>query len=260
MHKDQVEGAVKQAKVAIKDAVGGLTGNTRLQPQFTWAYELNYTLKNMNFSLSYSRTDNTMTTLIGKFADVFPNIPVGNNVTVQVPVNLTATDYYGLSISAPFQVKKWWNTINNVSAYYSYYYGNLGGSHLQQGAPTADIRSNNTFTLGKGWTAELNGTYISPSLDGYMRSRSQWGLSAGAQKLVLKQKGTVRFYISDIFWTNLPRATITYEGRYVEHWHAYRETRVANLSFTYRFGSTKVPQARRRATASEEERRRAGGN
>ena len=33
MHKDQVEGAGKQVKGAMKDAVGGLTGNNRLQAE-----------------------------------------------------------------------------------------------------------------------------------------------------------------------------------------------------------------------------------
>jgi hypothetical protein len=235
------------------------TGNPGLQPQFTWSYELNYTLRNINLSLSYSRTDNPMTTFIGKFSDVFPNIPVGNNVTVQVPVNLIATDYYGLTLSAPFQVTRWWNTVNNITAYYNYFTGSLGGSALQQGAPSADIRTNNTFTLKKGWAAEMNANYSTPGRSGYMYSRSQWGLALGVQKDVLQKKGNIRFYMTDIFWTNLPRATITYEGRYVEYWHAYRESRVANLSFTYRFGSNKVPQAKRRATASEEERRRIGG-
>jgi iron complex outermembrane recepter protein len=46
----------------------------------------------------------------------------------------------------------------------------------------------------------------------------------------------------------------------VENWQAYRESRVANLTFTYRFGNNKVQQARRRTSASEEEIRRAGGN
>jgi hypothetical protein len=66
----------------------------------------------------------------------------------------------------------------------------------------------------------------------------------------------VRLNITDMFWTNLPRGTITYNN-YIEYWKAYRETRVANLSFTYRFGNNKVQQARKRATASEEERQRA---
>ncbi|WP_375450568.1 CsbD family protein [uncultured Devosia sp.] len=33
MHKDEVDGAGKQAKGAIKDAVGGLTGNEKLQAE-----------------------------------------------------------------------------------------------------------------------------------------------------------------------------------------------------------------------------------
>ena len=33
MHKDEVAGVGKQAKGAVKDAVGGLTGNERLQAE-----------------------------------------------------------------------------------------------------------------------------------------------------------------------------------------------------------------------------------
>jgi hypothetical protein len=85
----------------------------------------------------------------------------------------------------------------------------------------------------------------------------QWALAAGIQKTVLKSKGTLRFNVTDIFWTNLPKAVITYDN-YVEKWHAVRETRVASVTFTYRFGNSKVQAARRRATGSEEERQRAG--
>jgi iron complex outermembrane recepter protein len=102
----------------------------------------------------------------------------------------------------------------------------------------------------------LFGNYNSGGQYGFMAMRPQWGVGAGVQKALWKGKGQVRFNITDIFWTNLPRATITYNN-YIEIWRAYRETRVANLSFTYRFGSNKVAQARRRTTASEEERQRA---
>jgi hypothetical protein len=88
----------------------------------------------------------------------------------------------------------------------------------------------------------------------------QWSLSAGVQKTILAGKGQLRLNVSDIFWTNLPKATVEYPGSYVENWHAKRDSRVANLSFTYRFGNNKVQAARRRTTGSEEERQRAGGN
>ncbi|HVF97404.1 MAG TPA: outer membrane beta-barrel family protein, partial [Flavisolibacter sp.] len=233
------------------------TGAPGLLPETTWSYEMNYTLKALNFTLGYSHTTNVQNIVIARFKDVFPNIPSDDNVTVQIPVNLTSSDYFGLTISAPVRISKWWNMVNNGNVYYNHFNGNLGGTSLNNGAPAADVRTNNSFTFKKGWGAELNASFNSGGRYGYMVSKPQWGLSTGVQKIVLDGKGTVRFNVSDIFWTNRPRATITYENKYIENWHAYRESRVANLSFTYRFGSSKVQAARKRATASEEERQRA---
>jgi len=175
-------------------------------------------------------------------------------------VNLSSSDYFGLTATAPVKINRWWNMINNFNLYYNKFNGNLGGVTLNEGAPSANIRTNNTFTFKKGWGAEFNANVNGGGQYGYAKTKTQWGVAIGAQKAVLKGKGTLRANITDIFWTNLPKATVTYEGRYVEHWHAYRETRVANISFNYRFGNNKVQQARKRTTASEEERQRAGGN
>jgi iron complex outermembrane recepter protein len=233
------------------------TGSPGLLPQFTWSYEASYTYKNLNFALSYSHTTNDQNIAIARFKDVFPNIPSDDNVTVQIPVNLKSSDYYGLTVSAPVKINKWWNMINNGNFYYQQYNGQLGATVLNNGKPAFDVTSNNSFTLKKGWTTELNGTYNSGGQYGFMVAKPQWGISAGAQKMILKNKGTLKFNITDIFWTNLPEGDITYVN-YKEHWHAYRETRVATLSFTYRFGKTTVQGARRRTTGSEDERRRAG--
>ena len=233
------------------------TGRPGLLPQLTWSYEMSYTVKNLSFTLGYSHTTNNQDIAIAKFKDVFPNIPSEENVTVQVPINLESSDYYGLTISAPVRVTKWWNMINNGNIYYNHFNGNLGGTTLNNGKPAVDIRTNNTFTFKKGWAAELNANFNSGGRSGFMEFDPQWGIAAGAQKTILKGKGTVRFNITDIFWTNLPKAVVTYNN-YIEKWHAYRETRVANLAFSYRFGNNKVQAARRRTTASEEERQRAG--
>lgn len=234
------------------------TGQPGLLPQLTWSYELSYTLKNLNFTLGYSHTKDNQNIAIARFRDVFPNIPSDDNVTVQIPINLESSDYFGLTVSAPIRLTKWWNMINNGNVFYNHFNGNLAGTTLDNGKPAFNATSNNSFTFKKGWGAELNGNFYSGGQYGFMVSKPQWGLSAGVQKSVMKNKGTVRLNTTDIFWTNLPRATITYPGVYIEKWHAYRESRVTTLSFTYRFGNNKVQAARRRTTGSEEERQRAG--
>jgi len=246
------------------DATIYSTGDPNLRPQMTWSYEGSYTVKNMNFTLGYSRTESPMSSVLSKILDVIPDFVIqpeqDSNITVQIPVNLTSSDYFGFTATLPVRISKWWNMLNNVNVYYNHYNGNLGGSELNNGAPAANIRTNNTFTFKNGWSAELNANLNTGGRYGYMMLDPQWGLALGAQKNIMGGKGTVRFNVTDIFWTNRPKATVSYEGSYVENWHAYRESRVANLSFLYRFGNNKVQQARRRNTGSEEERQRAGGN
>lgn len=150
--------------------------------------------------------------------------------------------------------------VNNLNIFYNHFNGSLARTPISNGSPAANFKTSNTFTFKKGWSAEFGANVYSGGRSGYMVSKAQWGINLGAQKNFMQGKGTVRLSVSDIFWTNLPKATVSYEGRYVENWHAFRESRVANLSFVYRFGNNKVQAARKKAMASEEEIRRAGGN
>lgn len=233
------------------------TGNPVLLPQFTWNYELGYTRKSINLTLAYSRTIQNHSVILSRFKDVFPQLPVEDNVTVQVPVNLTSSDYYAATLATPVNIKSWWNMINNFTLFYNHFNGNLSGTVLNNGKETLMGSTNNNFTFKKGWAAELSFSFNTGVQYGYLTFEPQWTLGAGVQKKLFKDKGTLRLNITDIFWTNLPKATIRFNN-YIENWHAFRETRVANLNFTYRFGNNKVAQARRRTTASEEERQRAG--
>jgi iron complex outermembrane recepter protein len=246
------------------DATTYATGKPELLPQLTWSYELSYTLKSMSFTLGYSHTKDPQTIAIIPILEAIPNFKIAagadSNITTQIPLNLISSDYIGLTATAPIKISKWWNMVNNLNIFYNHFNGELARTPISNGSPAANIRTNNSFTFKKGWGAELNANYSSGGRQGYMYSKPQWGLAIGGQKMVMQGKGTIRLSISDIFWTNLPRATVTYEGKYVENWHAYRESRVANLSFTYRFGNNKVQAARRKTMASEEEIRRAGGN
>ncbi|HLG40324.1 MAG TPA: outer membrane beta-barrel protein, partial [Chitinophagaceae bacterium] len=155
------------------------TGRPGLLPQFTWSYELSYTVKNLSLTFGYSHSTNSQNIAIAKFKDVFPNIPSEDNVTVQIPINLSSSDYYGLTIAAPIRISKWWNMINNANMYYQKFNGSLGMTQLNKGKPAADIRTNNSFAFKKGWTAELNASLSSGGQYGFMVTDPQWALSTG---------------------------------------------------------------------------------
>ena len=58
----------------------------------------------------------------------------------------------------------------------------------------------NSFKLGKGFTAELSGFYNSPSIwQGFFRSKAIYSIDAGIQKTVFKGKGTLKVAVGDVF-------------------------------------------------------------
>jgi hypothetical protein len=142
----------------------------------------------VSVSFNYSHTVNNQNITLARFREVFPNVPSPDNVTVQIPINLSSSDYLGLSISAPVKINKWWNMINNGNMYYEKFNGNFGGTVLSNGRPAMDIRTNNTFTLKNGWTAELNAAVNTGGQYGFMVLDPQWSLSAGVQKRSYKTK------------------------------------------------------------------------
>ena len=227
-------------------------GNPFLNPQFTWAAEWSNTFwQKLNITLAASRTTDNITQVIA---------PVGglDRVTVQTDSNLATVQYLSLALSYNFNIAPWWNTINNLNTYNGQYSGNLANTTLSDGNLVAHFFTTHNFTLGKGWSAELNFNYKTREVYGFMDLNPMWGLGAGIQKNLFDRRATLKHAVTDIFWQNLPSATIRFTD-YVETFEVFRETRVATLSFNYRFGSQTVQQARRRQGGAEEEKRRAGG-
>ena len=95
-------------------------------------------------------------------------------------------------------------------------------------------------------------------MEGMMVGRPMGQVSVGVQKQVLNKRGTIRFNVRDIFWQQQFRGTVRYQNLDVVI-RQRNESRVANLSFTYRFGNSKVQAARQRQTGLEDEKNRVKG-
>lgn len=222
-----------------------------LKPASSYNFELSHTYnQRLITSLSYSETKNVITEVIQ---------PSDNedSVTVQTNKNLDKMRFIGLSGSYSFTITKWWTNITNFNAYYAHYEGFLANTTINNGAPTYNIYTNNTFLLPKEFSAELSGWYQARQVYGFMDLRPMWMLNLGLQKTFWQKRATVRLNAQDIFWKGYPRATSTYTG-YEETFVAQRDTRQFTISLSYRFGQRTVPTMRRRTGGAEDEKNRAG--
>lgn len=229
-------------------------GYPYLRPALTYSVELSHTfMKRFITSLTYSVTTDNITQVIQ------PSETDTGRVTVQTNKNLTRMRYYAFSGAYPYQVTKWWNTMVNFNLYYAHYEGNIANTPLSKGQPAYTLSTTNRFTLPKGFSAELSGWYQSKQVYGYMDLQAMWMLNAGIQKTLMKNKATLRLNIQDAFWKGYPRATSTYD-QYIEDFTARRTSRQVSLSFTYRFGNSKIRSARRRGGAEDEKSRVGNGS
>lgn len=225
-------------------------GNPFLNPQFTWSFEWNHTfLQRYTATLSFARTNDNITQVIAPVQGV-------DRVTVQTDINLGEVDYYSASASIPVTIGSKWNSTNNISCYLGRYRGNYANTQLNNGNVVMDVRTNNTYALGNDWTAELNFFYHTRELYAFMNLEPMWGLGMGIQKSLFDRKGTARLSLTDIFWTSLPEAEVVFRD-YVETFDVYRDSRQISLSYTHRFGDSKIAPSRRRVGGAEDEKRRA---
>lgn len=227
-------------------------GNPFLNPQFTWSFEWNHTLfQRFNATFSYALTTDNITQVIGPVEGV-------DRVTVQTDRNLARVEYYSMGGSAPVNITKWWNTVNHINVWLGRYRGDFANTSLDDGNVVLHMVTNQSFMFSDDWSAELNFSYQTRQVYGFMDLDPMWGLGAGVQKHLFNKRATIKMAVSDIFWTNLPAAVIRYRD-YVERFDVYRETRQATVSLSYRFGNNQVAPSRRRTGGAEDEKRRAGG-
>jgi iron complex outermembrane recepter protein len=231
---------------------GGFKGNPSLRPEYANTYSLiNVFHSRLVTNLSYSHT----TDVIVAISDT-----LNGTKSFYSPKNLATQDNISLSINYSWS-KKWYSLNVGPTGYYTHNLANFGiGRTVDLNVYALMGYIQNTFTLGKGWTASISGFYNSPSLyRGTMKSHSLGAVNAGFQKLIFKGNGTVRLNFNDIFNTLHWYGTSNFAGQYLNA-RVYWDPRNITLAFSYKFGSSQVKSARQRRSGLDEESKRANDN
>ena len=169
--------------------------------------------------------------------------------------------FTALHVSAQVKISKWWSTNLYGNYNYNYFKGELYGEQVKVSGANVLFNVNNQFSFGKGWSAELSGFYRTKGIEGQIVIMPLGQASAGVSKQILKGKGSVRVNIRDIFYTNKAKGTINFQQTEA-HFVNTRDSRVAGISFTYRFGKPLkgLQNNRKKGGADDELNRVKAGN
>jgi len=230
------------------------SGNPFLKPQYSTNIELSHTYKGfLVTTLNYSKTKNF-------FTETFEQV---DHATIVRNGNIGARQNAGISVSAQVQPWKWWSASLYGNYNYNSFKGELYGELIHINASNVLFNVSNQFKFNKGWSAELSGFYRSKGVEGQIQIEPMGQMSAGVSKQVLKGKGNVRLNVRDILYTNWAKGKINFQSTQAT-FENRRDSRVASISFTYRFGKPiKGPQNNRKKGGADDEQNRVkvgGGN
>jgi hypothetical protein len=227
------------------------SGNPFLKPSYAQTFELSHTYNQfLTTTFNYSNTKDL-------FAQIFEQ---KGYATIIKQGNFGSVNSASISMSAQKPVVKWWTAIVYTEYNYNDYKGFLNGDNVHIKAGNFLVNINNQFKFSKGWSAELSGFYRTKGIEGQIMIQPLGQLDAGVQKQVLKSKGTLKLNIRDMLYTMTAIGEINFQHTEAS-FHQERDSRVATLSFIYRFGKPINGQQKRKdGGAGTEQNRVKGGN
>ncbi len=224
-------------------------GNPLFLPQYTWNFQLSHQFNDLLVTtLSYNVTKNY-------FSQIFLTEPDG--ILIYTEGNLGRMRNVGISVSTQIDITSWWSLNAQGNLYNKKIEGTVWADR-KTALTQFNMNMNNQFRLGKGWAAELSGFFVTKEQELQEITDPTGQLIAGVARQVLKNKGSLKLTLRDIFYTQAMKGDTDFEQAF-EYFKLTRDTRVLTLAFTYRFGKS-FKGASKRTGASEEMERVGSGD
>ncbi|WP_276481286.1 TonB-dependent receptor family protein [Paraflavitalea pollutisoli] len=261
------------------------TGNPNLVPEFTHSLELSY-------QKTYGAKNNTfLATIFGKYTENliarYQYWEKFNTDSAFVTSWINANEAFAGGLELVFRNNwtKWWDMNFSTNVYYSKINGDEAMQQLDNERTSWSAKINNTFKLGKGYSIQLSGDYISKSAlpvstsnsgggggggrggggggGGFMGAApsstqgfidANYGADLGLRKefTLWKNTATVSVNWNDIFRTRRFYSFSESEGFTQWDWRR-RDPQVVRVNFSYRFGKFDIGLFKRKNMKGESE-------
>lgn len=221
-------------------------GNPFLNPSFTNAYELTYTLfKRYNLTASYQQTDD----MVGEV--MYQNDET--NVLYITQENIAKERVYSVNLNVPISAGKVWSSNTNINNFYMGYKADMAATPIDFGKFAVQVNSTHTLNITESFRFETTATYQSPLRWSIYQIGSSWGLDLGVNKSFWDKRAQVKLAVTDIFNTRPNVVHTDYANLNVRIFNQY-ESRVGRITFTYNFGNQKLKTTQRNLDDSEKSR------
>jgi len=243
-------------------------GNPSLEPQFTNSYEVNYTRRIKNGSITTGVFYRSISDEINRVVNVDR---LDFNKQILSFDNFDNTSAYGFELSTNYRPVKWWN-INGSFDYYSQTQRGITESLDQDIVdPKEDditvekvevdnqawnLRMNNSFTINKKLTLQAFGFYRGQNRTLQFKLRPMYFVNLGAKYSFAQGKGTLSFNYNDIF--NTMKFGFDGQRPYPQEGGFNWESNNVYVGLNYRFGGGKY-RAKQRKRRDDNTKQSSGG-
>ena len=222
------------------------TGNPQLLPEYVHSVELGDELtfaggRSLSTTAFYRLETNTAQ----GFRQVITDPLTGNVVTSTTRLNLGQETSYGLEVVGTSPLTPFWKMNVTASTFRRLIVGGVGSTAINTASQVYTARLNNTFSISKKLDAQLALNYRSPINSAQGTRSANFNVDVATRYNVLGDRGTITLRVADIFNT-LHFNFTSYGADFATASYFKRESRIAFLGFTYRFGQNQDSRPRRK--------------
>ena len=226
-------------------------GNPFLKPNYITNYQLSYTFKQkLVITTMYSKTEDFFAKVIELRED---------GITQIIPRNMDQAINYGISLSYPATITKFWDLIFYGNASHQSFDGNIEGTVIDLEADLWDYSIQNILKLPLDFLVDLTFTQRSDWIwRGSAFIEGTYNLSFGIRKDFLDKRLQIRITGNDILRTETDYPyNSNYGGTEINGVYT-DDNRRFGLGATYKFGNQKSKSKRRTKSALDDELNRIG--
>jgi hypothetical protein len=223
------------------------SGNPNLLPTYANNFSISHSFKGtFNTTLNYSKT----------LDGINETLEIVDGIYYSRPGNIATNHAFNLSVDAAIPLTSWYSLNSNAELGYLIFQSQLYTEQLNSRGTYFHLAANNSFQLGKGWSADVRGEYMSNIVYAQLLIKSWGTLNCAVQKKLLKDAASLKLSLSDLLYTRRADGIINNLRLTNADWNSTIDTRSVTLAFSYRFGKATNNRPKHNGSGSETEQQR----